>query len=362
MFGKGPKTQTTERTSPRARRAISPLLAIVVHGIVALAVFRVSPKPPAVAGPTASEPGAIEVAITEVPLEAERPRGELGATEAPRAREKSALRPSTTSRETSSPAPGEAGESAPAEATESTAAGEPRPDVTAEGPSFVRPSATDIGVGGGNRFLPKSDAEIEAAVAKREKDNLLRHTGWERDRSLGLGPEGPVLTALSDATSSSVAPVRGRAIFIATTNAAGEVESLELREAEGGRPGWADARRIAALALVGKKLRVPSSAKRVQMTIEVVSAWKLPSGQDPGTDVTLFHVPVAKGEGKDSAKVTILDPIPKLRMVDIDIAPGVKIPIPTLEVTIFGATTDPSNIGAKPRRIIHAHLVDSTVM
>jgi hypothetical protein len=365
-----------------ARRAISPLLALVLHAVIAVVVWRLPARLAPEATLTRSEELAIEiVSITEVspaspeaPPQAGRPpegpKPEARPLEGPRGAtapsNESVARASATSREIAAAA---TGETSATDATErgptGTIGDNPSPEAkaVAEGPSFVpREGPTDIGIGGVNRFLPKSEHEVEAAVATRERGNLLRHTGWERDRSLGLGPEGPVLTALSDATSQSIAPVRGRAIFVATTNAAGEVESLELLDAEGGRPGWADARRLAVAALVGKKLRVPSSAKRVQMKIEVVSAWKLPSGQDPGTDVTLFHIPIAKGEGKDSGKVSILDPIPKVRIDYLEVGPGVKIPVPSIQLEIFGATTDPSNLGAKPRRIIHTHLVDSTVM
>ncbi|MDF2691809.1 MAG: hypothetical protein K0S65_192 [Labilithrix sp.] len=182
------------------------------------------------------------------------------------------------------------------------------------------------------------------------------------EAALGLGPEGPVLSALADGTSRSVAPVRGRAVFVATSNAAGEVVSIELEDAEGGRPGWADAARIALASLQGKKLQLAPGTTRAVMKIEVVSAWRLPSGQDPGSDVTLFHIPVAKGEGKDSAKVSILDPIPKLRVDYYEPSPGVKIPLLSIQLDIFSATTDPSNLGAKPRRVIHSRLLDSKLM
>ncbi|HVH40699.1 MAG TPA: hypothetical protein VM925_00095, partial [Labilithrix sp.] len=175
-------------------------------------------------------------------------------------------------------------------------------------------------------------------------------------------PEGPVLTALAEGTSQSVAPVRGRAVFVATSNAAGEVESLELFDAEGGRPGWADAARIALSNLKGKKLRIPPGTTRAVMKIEVTSAWKLPSGQDPGTDVTLFHVPIAKGEGKDSGKVSILDPVPKFSIDYIELGPGVKLPIVSVQLDVLRVTADPTNLGAKPRRIIHTRVLDSSAM
>jgi hypothetical protein len=151
-------------------------------------------------------------------------------------------------------------------------------------------------------------------------------------------------------------------VFVATSNADGEVVSLELADAEGGRPGWADAGRLALAALKGKKLRQKTGTTRAVMRIEVVSSWKLPSGQDPGTDLSLFHIPLSKGEGKGSAKVTILDPIPKFTVDYLELGPGVKVPIVSIHIDLFSSNADPTNIGAKARRVIHTHLLDSKVM
>jgi hypothetical protein len=220
----------------------------------------------------------------------------------------------------------------------------------------------DLGVGGKNPFLPRSAAGIAEHEQKKNVDRALRDPARDRERELGLGPEGPVLTALASATSESLAPVKGRAVFVATANADGEVVGLELADTEGDRPGWADARRIALEALRGKKLRLPGGTSGARMRIEVVSTWKLPSGHDPGTAVTLFHVPVTRGEGKQSTKVEILDPIPKLRVDQLEIAPGVKVPVVSLGLNLFSLHGDPANIGANPRRVIHSRLLDSQVM
>jgi hypothetical protein len=145
---------------------------------------------------------------------------------------------------------------------------------------------------------------------------------------------------------------------VPAADADGEVVSLELLEAEGGRPGWADAGRLALAGLKGRKLRIAPGATRTVMRIEVVSTWKLPNGQDPGGDVTLFHVPISKGEGKDSAKTTILDPVPQVKVDYLELGPGVKVPIVSLHINLFSTNADPSNLGAKPRRVIHTRVLD----
>jgi len=229
------------------------------------------------------------------------------------------------------------------------------PRMTNESPDLA------LGGVGANPFLPKSEAAVALAESKRGVDRALKDPARERETSLGLGPEGPVLTALVEATARSTAPVRGKAVFVATADESG-VFGIELRDAEGSRAGWDDARTIALAALKGKKLRLPAGATRAVMRIEVKSDWKLPSGHDPNPEVTLFHVPLKKGETKESAKVSILDPIPKLRVVELQIDQNTKVPFVSLQIDLFSTNMDPTDIGAKPRRVVHSHLLDSQVM
>lgn len=217
-----------------------------------------------------------------------------------------------------------------------------------------------LGIGGRNPLFPKSEAEVEAAEQKRLRDRTLRDPARERELALGLGPEGPVLRALSEATSQSTAPVKGRAVFVAKTGPSGEVESIELHDAEGGRGGWAEAGRLALEALRGKKLRLSGGTTRAVMRLEVTSAVKLPSGHDPGTELTIFHVPVTKGEGKDSTKVRVLQP--EIGVADIPIAPGVVLKMPYFSMTILGTNGDLVDIANAARRVVHTRVLETTVM
>jgi hypothetical protein len=248
----------------------------------------------------------------------------------------------------------------------SSSSGEPAAEPAAPTHDAVvtlpgRPTNLGLGAAGQNPFLPKSEAAVTLAETKRSVDRAMKDPGREREMSLGLGPEGPVLTALAEATSSSTAPVRGKAIFVATADQNG-VFQIELHDAEGSRAGWDDARTIALAALKGKKLRLPPGATRAVMRIEVKSDWKLPSGHDPSPEVSLFHIPLKKGETKESARVSILDPIPKVRMHDVWIDRNTRIAVPSVQLDIFFTNMDPTDIGAKPRRVIHSHPVDTQVM
>jgi|GEM_PF-1917485 len=217
----------------------------------------------------------------------------------------------------------------------------------------------------GPRRAPPKTAHPEAptpAEAKRNAETALRAPARERERELGLGPEGPVLAALSEAAYATATAVKGRAIFAAVADASGTVIALEVVSCEGGgdaQAAWSEAARAALAALKGKQLRMPSTAKRAEMRLEVTSAWKLPTGHDPGADVDLFHIPLSKGEGKQSTKISVLDPIPKLRVDQLEISPGVKVPIVSVGVDVVNIQGDPAAIGAKPRRVVHSRLVES---
>lgn len=332
------------------------LIAVAIHGA---ALFALSRMPIRVAVPL---PAPVEEVVIDMTAEPE------GSTAAPD--EAPATTPGA-----SSPAPPRMASITHAESAERSAIVSPEPPNEAASGAMPAPAGTGdgvvtlpgrptelgLGAAGRNPFLPKSEAAVALAESKRSVDRAMKDPARERETSLGLGPEGPVLTALEQATSRSIAPVRGKAIFVATADENG-VFQIELRDAEGSRAGWDDARTIALAALKGKKLRLPAGATRAVMRIEVKSDWKLPSGHDPNPEVTVFRIPVKKGETKESAKVTILDPIPKLRTTELRLDQNTTIPIPSVQLDIFSTNMDPTDVGAKPRRVVHSHLVDSQIM
>jgi hypothetical protein len=273
--------------------------------------------------------------------------------------------------------------SRPAEAMPAPAGGEAGPEATAGPITLLRetpPPPIGIALQGTNPFqergalpdmprMPQQDPSVfrragpgapTNAQAKDNAEAALRAPARERERELGLGPDGPVLTALSEAVAVGSAPVTGRAVFLAIADGTGLVIGIDVVSCDGGRDGWASAAQAAHTALKGKKLRMPSTAKRAEMRIEITSTWKMPSGHDPGVDVSLLGLPLKKGEGKQSSKIEILNPIPKLTAVQL--APDVNVSVPTVNLTILGVHGDPADIGAKPRRVVHSRLLDSKVL
>jgi hypothetical protein len=183
----------------------------------------------------------------------------------------------------------------------------------------VPPTAGELGIGGRNPFLPRAEEKVPSG-ADHPAARAMRGTGLAHDRELGLGPEGPAIAALEGATTSSIAPLRGRAIFLVRTGGDGLVSAIDLIDSEGGT-GWMDAGRIALERLRGKKLAIPRGASAMNMRIEVRSEMKLPNGERA-------PVTVRRGEAD----------MPELTIPDI------------------------SNLGAKPRRVIHARAVGTDVL
>ncbi|MDF2691663.1 MAG: hypothetical protein K0S65_46, partial [Labilithrix sp.] len=173
------------------------------------------------------------------------------------------------------------------------------------------------------------------AEAKRAVERSLKDAMRGRDTDLGLGPEGPILRALQDATYSGFAPERGGATFLAVVDTNGIVVDLRLLGSRGGR-GWEDTRARAARSLSGVKLAL-RGAKGTELTIEIESDVRLPSGAKPDAPpvsptLTESHVVLPENAPSDGTTSGVVQ---------------------TYTLGVF----DLADIKAKPRRIVHARLV-----
>ncbi|MBX3231788.1 MAG: hypothetical protein KIT84_44345 [Labilithrix sp.] len=174
---------------------------------------------------------------------------------------------------------------------------------------------TGIGLGELNPFMARGalaeggDAGAPPPADAKRRDDTLAAALRAQDVAKGLGPEGPVIRALEEATLASAAPIKGGATFRAIVDAAGIVTDLRLVAWRGERNGWDDARERAAVALAATKLNL-RGAQGAELHIQVDSDLKLPSG--------------ASADGLSQKK------------------------------TVF--SLDPSDVGARPMRIVHARL------
>ena len=292
------------------------IVAVLLHGAMFAGVMLL-PKPHA---KVIAAVDPIEVTVVETPPApaAEIPRPD--DTQSPRETTE-AVHPAAAA------ATGAAGFAAPGPSASVLAMNEGPPGAdtapagSGPGVSLIRPEQLGIaGIGSSNPFLPKKE-EIPPQATNEKRREPLRNTGLERDMSLGLGPEGPALTAINESTRTSIAPDQGRATFLVRSNSEGVATAVEVIDANG-NTGWLDAAKQTLAALKGKRFRVPSGANGLAMRIEVVSDMQLPNGQRVGSGTA------RAGDFK----------MPEIVMPDL------------------------SNVGQSPRRVVKSHAVSIEVL
>ncbi|MDF2697462.1 MAG: hypothetical protein K0S65_5845 [Labilithrix sp.] len=300
--------------------------ATLVHALLLFLSTRSGPRASAALDANAS---VVEVALLEATTESaiEVPR-EQGATSVVEDRSSHGTRPARAEARAAAPAANESPSTdAPSQAVVE-APGSAAPVMLFTPP----PSALGIAGSGPNPFAGSSGSSGLAASAerpvpgkfhsaapdapttaeaKRAVEKSMKDAMRAQDVAVGLGPEGPVLSALQDATYGGLAPDHGNAVFLAVVDASGTVVDLRLIASNGGEPGWSDTRERAMQALKGKKLSLRGGGG-AELRIAVVSDVRLPSGNTPGA-------PIRSG--------------------------------------LTSGTFDVTDISAKPRRIVSARLV-----
>ncbi len=337
-------------------RFVRAVVAAAIAHLAFAGVLAVLPSPAHVAWRAARRARATEIAIEsdpqvgsapeEAPPEADRPEPAPAGASASRAAAASAGRTGPSGGEDLPPPPSS--------------------EHGASSVIIVPPGVEGLGLGRSNPLLGSfvardagvGDPESERQAAKQRVLAALNAPLDAKDRELGLGPDGPALAALGRAVSESNAPVRGKAVFLVRVDEHGHVFAIEVAESDSPRSEWTEAARLASAALAREKLRLRPGARGAELRIEVSSAWKMPSGHDPGANVSIAGIPIAKGAGKDSAQVRVLDLLPRLEAVEL--VPGTKVLIPTVTFTVIAGSFDASNIGATARRVVHTRLLGST--
>jgi len=247
--------------------------------------------------------------------------------------------------------------------TDAPGAGDEAPDEGSTRPGPARPLAA-LGIGESTVLLPRADSKRAdpARVASRRVERSLAHGLAEHDRAIGLGSGGPVLSALERAAYGSALPGNTSALFLARIDERGIVTFLDVLDVNADHGGWTGIATRALGTLRGKKLRIAAGSHGVELRIRVSSREVLPSGADPGLEVRALGIPLKKGRGKRSARISILEPMARLDWVDVTLPDGQNARLPMLNVGIgvLGLAGDPSDIGAKPRRVVHARVESET--
>jgi len=219
---------------------------------------------------------------------------------------------------------------------------EPSAPAASAAPAGPRLSLADLGVEGPSPFLDRGDPArqraAKAEAVKRRLDRALAQGLTDADRERGLGAGGPVVRALEASVYASTAPLNGEASMVFVIDAGGKLLSAPLGNATGDRRAWLRVAQQTAKSLSG----MASLERRqgVKLTVAVTSHLELPSGADPGLEISAQGVPLKKGDG------------PRSTRLDLSIFP---FPAATL-------AGDPADIGARPRRMVHAHVVSEELL
>jgi hypothetical protein len=309
----------------------------------------VGAPPPAHSGPDASGPG-VRIAATATM----RGRDPLRAQHLGRAGgdgEGSVLIPG----DPRAPAPGESGSSDAR-----------RPSGTAEAPGL---SLEQLGVGIGRApstlRVPTERPASRRERAARRVQRVLSQGLADHDRELGLGAHGPIIGALERAARSAATPANGRAELLATVDASGRLVSIEVLEVSEDFRAWQRAAERARRALGHQRFRVPPSAQGLALRLEIVSRVQMPSGRDPGLDVSVLGIPLQRGEGERSSKLEILNPVPRLDTVEVPNPGGgenVRLPVIQIQIVPLALAADPVDIGAHAQRVVRGSLLSVEVL
>lgn len=347
------------RIAERVRASTWVLLASALHvGVLALARF--TPERPrlAVAGKVSER--ELAVSIEE---ERDEERGSAESSRAdPQAGEVAKALPERVARVR---APSRAVNRGPAPVEPSATE---EPDQASDGPSPAEEgpvlSLDQLGVGDKNPFVGTELARERPAPKSRPRlssqerlDRRLAADQLHADHVRSLGPAGPVLTELEAATRNGEVAVNASALFHCVIDAKGRVVSVRLAESSSDPTPWRRVAKRVAESLKTHVLRVPKTGHGAIIAIRVISREALPSGADPGLDVSVLGIPIQKGRGDKSARIDILDITPKIEMEKIELDSGQVYEVPTIKLPrIFSLAADPSDIGSPARRMVHARV------
>ncbi len=199
---------------------------------------------------------------------------------------------------------------------------------------------SDLGVGETRTFAavkPRTDAEVAQDRVQRGLEDGLR----DQELAAGDPVSGPIVRALEDSTSRSLAPVNGTATFDAVISAGGVLLSIGTVGTPAGKTYWDDVAKESSTTLGGQKLR--ASKRGLVVRIEITSREQLPSGAGGGVGGDVL----SDGSGQPHAfDVHVLPTAPSTKS-----GWGRKA-----EFTPLGGSFDLSDIGATKRRVIGAHV------
>ncbi|MGC4090921.1 MAG: hypothetical protein QM756_24220 [Polyangiaceae bacterium] len=198
------------------------------------------------------------------------------------------------------------------------------------------------------------------------------------DRKVGLSPSGRVRSALLQAAHSEQAPQLGVAHFRVTVLQDGSVE-VTLKSFSDGREGWESVAKLAAEHLRKKPPRIPEPRQGTHVDIEIKAESVYPNGgkfadmHGPRLEAAAPEFKSRKESEKEATEqnpvagaAPIFEGMPQIKQLPgVYVAGKGKICSYRLGITPLGPVLtggcDPSNIGAKPMRMVHSRVEDETL-
>jgi hypothetical protein len=199
------------------------------------------------------------------------------------------------------------------------------------GPAFTNEM---LGLAGRNRFLGAAPGPggVPAAVDERPRnvapgvDQSMREALDAHDHDLGLDVSGPIVAVVEELARPSDTPMNGRAVFEVVIDAEGDVRDVRVSEASESRASWETLGAQLGAALRTRRIAWRRKGHGWVARIEVTSRWVLPSGQAAGRVVS---------------------------------GPFVKT---SPEGTVSGVHFDVSDLGSRPSRDVHAHVLGESTL
>jgi len=201
----------------------------------------------------------------------------------------------------------------------------------------------------------------------------------KRDLELGLGPSGRVLSALHNTAHESLAPAAGTATFEVTVLRTGGVE-VRLGSASAQTEEWRGVAKRIAERLRAAPPRIAPPRQGARFVVELIAEETMPNG----VRMKDLHGPQLEAVApelsstEDAKKELELDNPTAWSNDDGTPQPPIKLDLPgvylaergrvcsyRLGVSVFGPTfqgsCDPSQIGAKPLRMVRARVLEQTL-
>jgi hypothetical protein len=169
------------------------------------------------------------------------------------------------------------------------------------------------------------------------------------DSAIGMGRGGPVISALENAAAGEDAPFDGAATFDVAIHTDGQI-SVALLDAVSASEEWSKVGEATRRALDPKRVRIPPGARGWHVVVRLEAKVQYPNGLDPaklGTKVTVSPANGSSSEAPSPARASL---------AYVGKVCSVRLTLGLTLIPISGGC-DPTNIGARPLRMVHGHVV-----